>query len=53
MSDDDRRRVLDRLSQAVATLPQVSLAYAFGSFVRKEPFRDLDVGLERPVPDPA
>lgn len=41
----ERRRWLDAIRRALAALDEVRLAYAFGSFPRGEPFRDIDVGV--------
>lgn len=42
---EDRFALLARAAAALAAMSQVRVAWAFGSFVRAEPFRDLDVAV--------
>jgi predicted nucleotidyltransferase len=42
---DEREALLCDIGRAVATVPAVRVAYVFGSFVRDEPFRDVDVAV--------
>lgn len=37
--------IIEKLSQEVARRPEVSFAYAFGSALTAEGFRDIDVGI--------
>jgi len=41
----ERQRLLGAATTALATFPALRLAWAFGSFTRDEPFRDLDLGV--------
>jgi predicted nucleotidyltransferase len=41
----DREQMLERVGRALAGVDGIELGYAFGSFARGEPFRDLDVAV--------
>lgn len=41
----DRKVVLERIGQIVGNFPEVEVAYVFGSFLKKDGFRDIDVAL--------
>jgi predicted nucleotidyltransferase len=41
----ERALCLERFASALAAVPEVRLAFAHGSFVEGEPFRDVDVAV--------
>ena len=43
-------QTVDALIQGLNTVPEVSFAYLFGSFVSKESFRDIDIALHLQYP---
>lgn len=45
LSDAERRRILEALSDELRGTQGLRLVFAFGSFVRGEPFRDLDLAV--------
>jgi len=45
LSEAERKTLLADLSRELSGAAGIRLAYAFGSFVRGEPFRDLDVAV--------
>jgi predicted nucleotidyltransferase len=40
-----QREIIDRLKQFFTAKPEVALAYVYGSFLRREDWRDLDVAV--------
>jgi hypothetical protein len=48
-----RQEIIDRLKHFFAAKPEVVLVYVYGSFLRREDWRDLDVAvlIERGAPD--
>jgi predicted nucleotidyltransferase len=40
-----RRRIAAAIAEAVASLPEVRVAYVYGSFARGEPFADIDLAV--------
>lgn len=40
-----KEEALRKIAQAVEPFERVSLAYVFGSFLKREDFRDIDLGL--------
>jgi predicted nucleotidyltransferase len=45
-SPRERQAMLRVIADAVRSLPGVRLAWAYGSFLRGEPFRDLDLAVQ-------
>ena len=45
LKPEQRGQVLRELSAALANTPRLRAAWAFGSFLRGESFRDVDVGV--------
>ncbi|NWF94266.1 MAG: nucleotidyltransferase domain-containing protein [Syntrophaceae bacterium] len=47
----DKEKILDLLKKALAKDERVIFAYAYGSFIREESFRDIDVGIYAKNPE--
>ena len=45
LTESEKKSCLDRVADILQERPELDFAYAYGSFVEGEHFRDLDIGL--------